>query len=104
MFWQAFAAPYNAALQAAQESPEVATRLGEPVRGGRNINVGNYKNNNGIGSCSISFGIRGSHDKGRLEAQMVGKNGNWKPIRLKVILDDKTEIVVLENQGNDGAE
>ena len=82
--------PKNAAIQALENDPEVAERLGDNLTAGSNIQINDMQIDNNNGSVDIGFSVSGSKESADVEGKMVMTAGEWAAESLVVTYTDGT--------------
>jgi hypothetical protein len=94
--------PYKMSLEALQNDPQVAERLGEPIRGTTWCPTGLLYVDDGTGSAGLFYAVsgpKGSADV-QVEAQLVA--GKWGLTTLSVTYDDGEKISIdVSTSGSD---
>jgi hypothetical protein len=91
VLWSTFSPPYNAAFAVVREAPVVIERLGTPIVAGRDIDVSNYKYEDGNGHCSIVFQITGPKSRAEAVTDLTCVGDVWTVIQMHVVLADGTK-------------
>ena len=90
---------YKTALQAAMDSSEVQSALGEPIKDGW-LPMGSIKTTNGYGTASIRISISGPNGKGVIDVNANKEpNQPWRYAVLECSVQENGRIINLKNQG-----
>jgi hypothetical protein len=85
---------YTQALAQAQANPQVAEKIGRPIKGGWFVS-GNINTNGDSGDADISFPISGSIGKGKVYAVAKKSVGIWQFDTLQVEVDGQADRIDL---------
>ncbi len=85
-------------MERAEQSPEVAARIGRPFRVGRLVS-GRVNLNGDGGDEEISIPISGEHGSGYILARAKKKGGQWTFQRLEVHVDGSDTVIPWTGSG-----
>lgn len=88
-------APYQIAVEAAQNDPRVIAELGEPIEPGWLI-LGSLETSGSSGDASLNIPLRGSKNRGRLHVGAWRRGGDWEFYTLQVVPRGSDTVIVLE--------
>ncbi len=98
--------PYQAALAAVQNDPQVQEALGTPIEDATWIPVGEFNMGDGHGDARFDFKVKGPKGTAhvRTESRIIGDQ--WSMVELIVTIDATGERIVLglpDDEGDDDA-
>lgn len=87
-------APINAAVEAMNNNPEIAAKLGTPIKSGSSKSISSYNNNNGNGGATVAFNATGPNGSAAVDGKMKLIAGTWSPDGLTVTFEDGSKTTL----------
>ena len=84
--------PLDAAVAAIEEDNRISAELGTPVERTSSYGVQNFNYDNGDGSATVDFDVKGPDGSANVKGKMKLFAGEWSPEDLTITLRDGTEF------------